>query len=271
MTKTTHTVITGGASGLGLGLGIRILKRGSKLSVMDLRITEQVRTQLDVAAKTGKSQWSFFETDVTDTAGLTQSVESAIKAYGKPDLVINSAGIINNQTFEKLDLTDFRRVMEVNLFGSFNVAKATLPNLADSGRLVLIASIAGLFSNYGYAAYGTSKFGVVGLATTLRYEYAQRGLHITCVCPPEVRTPMVEYERQPGNADPISIGMKDIAGSLGLNEACDGILAGIDSGNFLVVPGIRSKALVWFGQHAPGLFFTFANFNIARLMRKQKK
>lgn len=270
MKQTPHTLITGGASGLGLGLGTRLLKRGEHVSVLDLSISKAVRKQLDQAAANAGGQWAFFETDITNPSLLEQSFSSAIDQLGAASQVINSAGIINNQSFEKLNPDDFRRVIEVNLFGSFNVAKAAIPRMKKNGRLVFLASMAGLISNYGYTAYGTSKFGVVGLATTLRYEYANRGLNVCCVCPPEVDTPMVKHERTPGNADPISLALKDFAGTLNVDEACDAMLKGIDSNQFLIVPGLRSKATLLLARHSPSLFFTFLNFNISRLVKKHQ-
>jgi NAD(P)-dependent dehydrogenase (short-subunit alcohol dehydrogenase family) len=263
-----HSMITGGGSGLGLGLGLRLLRRGGNLSVLDLVVGENARSQLDEAARSGGGKWLFYKADITDQVAIAKAVVAATKKLGKLDLAVNSAGIINNKTFAALSHDDFRKVLEVNLFGSFNFAKAVIPHLDPGGRLALVASMAGLISNYGYTAYGTSKFAVVGLATTLRHEYAPRGLGITCICPPEVKTPMVAHERAPGNADPISLALKDFAGSLDLDEACDAMLAGIDAGEFLVVPGVRSKLTLQLARYWPAAFFGFLDFNVRRLIRK---
>ena len=271
MKQWKHSIITGGGSGLGLGLGLRLLRRGGNLSVLDLAVGEQARKQLDEAAKTGGGQWSFHLVDITDEHGLQNTVRLAIEKLGPLDLAMNSAGIINNKAFAALTSAEFRKVIEVNLFGSFNFAKAVMPHLSSNGRLALVASMAGLISNYGYTAYGTSKFGVVGLATTLRYEYEALGVGITCICPPEVKTPMVAHERGKGNADPISLALKDFAGSVELDEACDAMLAGIDAGDFLVVPGLRSKLTLQLLRHWPAGFHGFLQFNIRRLLNKQAK
>jgi NAD(P)-dependent dehydrogenase (short-subunit alcohol dehydrogenase family) len=271
MKKWKHSIITGGGSGLGLGLGLRLLRRGGSLSVLDLAVGEHARKQLDEAAKAGAGQWHFLLVDITDEHGLQSTVRLAIEKFGYLDLAVNSAGIINNKTFAALTSEEFRKVIEVNLFGSFNFAKAVMPHLNSNGRLALVASMAGLISNYGYTAYGTSKFGVVGLATTLRYEYEALGVGITCICPPEVKTPMVAHERGKGNADPISLALKDFAGSLEIDEACDAMLAGIDAGEFLVVPGLRSKLTLQLVRHWPAGFHGFLKFNIRRLLNEQGK
>ena len=271
MKNWKHSIITGGGSGLGLGLGQRLLRRGGNLTVLDLSVPAQARSQLDKAAKTGGGQWHFLEVNMTDEQAVDHAVSLAIEKFGHVNLAVNSAGIINNKTFAKVSSAEFRKVIEVNLFGSFNFAKAVIPHFGSGGRLALVASMAGLISNYGYTAYGTSKFGVVGLATTLRYEYEPLGLGITCICPPEVKTPMVAHEREKGNADPISLALKDFAGSLELDEACDAILAGIDAGEFLVVPGLRSKLTLKLLRYWPAAFHGFLDFNIRRLLNKYGK
>src|SRR3546814_20220692 len=118
--------------------------------------------------------------------------------------------------------------------------------------LALIASMAGLTSNYAYAAYGAPKFGVVGLATTLRYEYEPLGIGISCICPPEVKTPMVASERANGN--PVSLELKEFAGSLEIDPACDAMLAGLDAGRWMIIPGVNSRIPAFAARHLPRPF-----------------
>jgi NAD(P)-dependent dehydrogenase (short-subunit alcohol dehydrogenase family) len=103
---------------------------------------------------------------MTDFDQTQTSVRAALRTFGAPDLAINSAGVIINKALVDMASSEFRRVVDVNLNGSFHFAKAVLPTMGPGSRLALVASIAGLTSNYAYAAYGASKFGVVGLATT---------------------------------------------------------------------------------------------------------
>ena len=116
----------------------------------------------------------------------------------------------------------------------------------------LIASVAGLISNYGYTAYGASKFGVVGLATTLRYEYEHQGIKVSCVCPPEVKTPMVAEEH--ANGDPVSLELKKFAGSMEPEDACNQIFAGIESGKWMIIPSFEAKSLIFISRVLPWVF-----------------
>ncbi|MGM0563980.1 MAG: SDR family NAD(P)-dependent oxidoreductase [Pseudomonadota bacterium] len=268
MAHWQHSIISGGGSGLGLGLAERLLRRGGKVSLLDLSLGNEARHSLDTAATAGGGDWQYQEANLTDEARVNEVVNASIDAFGAPDLAINSAGILINKPFADTDSDGFRRVMDVNVTGSFHFAKAVLPHMSPGGRLALIASMAGLVSNYGYSAYGTSKFAVIGLATTLRYEYEPRGIGISCICPPEVRTPMVTTERSPGQADPISLALKDVAGHLELDEACNAMLKGIDRGRWMIIPGRQSKLIAFVARYFPRASMAFSLFLVRRLLRQ---
>lgn len=268
MTFWTHALITGGASGLGLGLALRLLRRGTRVSVLDLALGDAARQQLDNAAQ-APGQWAFASADVTDEAATQAAVAASVSRFGPPDLAIHCAGILINRAVADTSAQAFRRVVDVNLNGSFILSAAVLPHMRPGSRLALIASMAGLTSNYAYAAYGASKFGVVGLAHTLRYEYAPLGIGITCVCPPEVKTPMVASERSPGNFNDISLALKDHAGSMTADAAVAAILKGVDAGRWLVVPSLQAKLVAGVARHLPSVFFAFMNALVRREMRRR--
>lgn len=121
-------------------------------------------------------------------------------------------------------------------------------------------------SNYAYSAYGASKFGVVGLATTLRYEYEALGINVSCICPPEVSTPLVEGERR--SANPVSLAHKKIAGSMNVDDACNQIVEGLDAGRWMVIPGNSGKAIAWAARYMPGAFHGFMTIMIRRTMQR---
>lgn len=254
MKTINHVIVSGGGSGLGLGLACRYLKRGINVSIFDLAIKGEQKKTLDKLASKHNAKWQFFETDVTHAGLVKDNVAQAISEFGLIDLAINSAGIVINKSFEETGPEDFKRVIDINLNGSFNFASAVLPTMKPGSRLALIASIAGLISNYAYSAYGASKFGVVGLATTLRYEYEHKGINISCVCPPEVKTPMVAEELKNGNQ--VSLAMKKFGGSMEADDACDQILSGLDSGKWMIIPSLNGKLLAAFARVFPAPFFS---------------
>ncbi|MEO9334715.1 SDR family NAD(P)-dependent oxidoreductase [Pseudomonas guguanensis] len=271
MSKWKNALITGGASGLGLGFTVRLLRRGTRVTVLDMRIPSNVRVQLDQAAAIGATSWSPLVADVTDENVLGRLVAAQITEFGRLDLVIHCAGVALNRAFAKTSHDDFRRLININLIGSFNLASAVIPHMNPGSRLALVASMAGITSNYAYSAYSASKFGVVGLATTLRYEYEPRGISISCICPPEVRTPMVVEERSPGNHDEIALVLKDMAGSLDLDVAVDSMLAQLNRGRWMVIPGIAAKLVAATFRYLPFVHFAVTHYIVRRELRKQKR
>ena len=215
--------ITGASSGIGRRLGELLTARGDRVVGFD----RDARTDGTIAV------------DVRDADAVEAAFATAEAQAGPPSLVINSAGIQLGKAFVDLTAEEFTRVVEVNLLGSRHVAAAALRRLGPGGQLVLIASLAGLVPNYGYAAYCASKYGVVGLAEVLRLECRPRGIRVSCVCPPEVETPMVDAERRTELAP--TRALKDLAGTIPLEPAVRGILEGIDRGDFLIVPSLRAR------------------------------
>jgi short-subunit dehydrogenase len=112
-----------------------------------------------------------------------------------------------------------------------------------------VASLAGFSANYCYAAYSASKFGVIGLGRVLRLECKPRGIAVSLICPPEVDTPMVEEEKE--TMHPVSRRLKDFGGSLSVDEAVAGILAGLDAGRDVIIPGARAKLTYFCSRYLP--------------------
>jgi 3-dehydrosphinganine reductase len=231
-------LVTGGASGIGARLAALLAARGERVATID-------RDQHDAPAG-GVA----LTADVRDGEQVRAAVARAVAALGPPRLVVNSAGVQLGQAFDAFTDEQFEQVIAINLLGSRHVAAATWEHLAATrGRLVLIASLAGLVPNYGYSAYCASKYGVVGLAEVLRLEGRPRGIGVSCVCPPEVETPMVDEERR--TELKATRALKDLAGTLDLDPAADRILAGIDRGDALIIPSARARGAVALARFAP--------------------
>lgn len=264
----SHVMITGAGSGLGLGLALRYLQRGHVVTGLDRQFSDAALARLSAA---GQDRWCACPVDVTDETALATVFARRVDEAGAPSLVLHCAGILVNALTVATSSNDFRRVVDVNLVGSFHLARAALPHLQRGSRLILVASMAGLTSNYGYAAYGASKFGVIGLAHTLRYELAGTGIGLTVVCPPEVQTPMVAAERQPGAADPVALKMKLFAGTLTLEAALDAIVAGVDAGRWMVIPGQRARLVAWLARHFPSAFLAVSEWLVIHTRRASSR
>jgi NAD(P)-dependent dehydrogenase (short-subunit alcohol dehydrogenase family)/catechol 2,3-dioxygenase-like lactoylglutathione lyase family enzyme len=231
--------ITGAGSGIGLQIAEDLAKEGANLVLLDARFLPETRDRLRAARKHEPQTLEMLTVDVADSEAVERAVGAAAVRRPAPDLVIHSAGIQLAKPFSELTADEYRRVIEVNLIGSRNVAAAVLPRLQTGARFAFVASLAGLLPSYSYAAYSSSKYGIVGLAGTLRLEYKPQGIAISVICPPEVDTPMVTEERR--TMHPATKALKELAGTLDVETAAREILDGLARGEFLVIPGGRAK------------------------------
>jgi 3-dehydrosphinganine reductase len=251
--------VTGGGSGIGLALAETLARRGACIAAFDLKFSDEARARLRRVCPAAL----FFEVDVRDAEGVEAAVRKAVDQTGPPDVAINSAGVQVARPFLEISSERYDFVVDVNLKGSRNFAAAVLRHMPSGGHLALVASIAGIVSNYGYAAYSSSKFGVVGLATALRIECKTRGIAVSVICPPEVETPMVEEERR--TAPAITMQTKQFAGTVTLDDLCAQVMHGLERGRFLIVPGSwRARLTVFLGRTFPRLMASITDSMIAK-------
>lgn len=254
--------VTGGMSGLGKALAAQYLQLGANVAIFDLEVKQEVLRELEDHRQNVGQTIVAYEASVTDMEALISAVEQALAVIGTPQLAINCAGIQRAQPFGELPRDDFEMAVQVNLFGSRNFAAAVLPHMGEGSRLALVSSMAGFAANYSYAAYCASKFGVVGLGRVLRLECKPRGIDVSLICPPEVDTPMVVDEMK--NMHPASRALKDLGGSLSLEQAIKGIVAGLDAGRGVIIPGGKAKVTYFCNRYLPDFIM---NFVVDRVVR----
>jgi 3-oxoacyl-[acyl-carrier protein] reductase len=132
-----------------------------------------------------------FAADVRDPAAVDALFAAVKDQLGGIDILVNNAGILRDRTLRKMTLDDWRAVMSTNLDGVFHCCKASLDVLRDNGRIVNIASIAGLFPFHGQTNYAAAKAGVIAITKVLAKELARRGITANAVAPGVIQTPMV--------------------------------------------------------------------------------
>ncbi len=247
--KWNTIYISGGGSGIGLYFAKKFAGDGAKIAIFDLRISEEVRGELTQLV--GAEALAFHELDICDSQAVSEAAEQATANIGAPELAINCAGIQASKPFLELSSEEFNRVITINLIGSRNFAAAVLPHMGRGSRLAFVASLAGVVPNYTYAAYSASKFGVVGLAGAVRMDVIARGIEVSVICPGEIMTPMVEEELK--TMDPITNELKQVAGTLDLDAACKEIFAGLEKGDFYIIPGFRARMVWRLTRWFPGL------------------
>ncbi|MGE0737286.1 MAG: SDR family oxidoreductase [Alphaproteobacteria bacterium] len=193
MTNTTSrfagqsAIVTGGGAGIGFAIAQRLAAEGAKLSLWDRDETALSQA----AAQLGGAHTVAF--DVADAVAVARAADASIKALGKLDVLVASAGITGpNKTTWDYPIEEWRRVIDVNLNGVFYCCRALVPHMIahDYGRIVVIASIAGKEGNPNAPAYSASKAGVIGLTKSLGKELAKTKITVNCVTPAAVRTAM---------------------------------------------------------------------------------
>jgi NAD(P)-dependent dehydrogenase (short-subunit alcohol dehydrogenase family) len=174
-----RALVTGGASGLGLGTARKLLDIGAKVAIADLP------TALDRMTPDDRAPFLPVPMDVTDDASIASGVATAAERLGGLDTLVNSAGIFQFRAIEGISTPEWDRILGVNLRGTFLVMREAMPHLKASrrGRVVNISSDAGKTGFPLLAAYCASKFGVVGLTQAVAVEVAPDGVRVNAVCP----------------------------------------------------------------------------------------
>jgi 3-oxoacyl-[acyl-carrier protein] reductase len=135
-----------------------------------------------------------FVLDVTDPPAIERMVDGVMARFGRIDTLINNAGVVEDAQFKNMTESQFDRVVDINLKGSFNCAKAVVRIMLEqqSGVLLNASSIVGLYGNFGQTNYAASKFGVIGLVKTWARELGRKGIRANAVCPGFVETTILK-------------------------------------------------------------------------------
>lgn len=181
-------IVTGGGTGLGLGITRCLVQAGAKVVITGRR--EELLQQ--AAAEIG-SQVIPMVVDVTTTASLPAFVERVTREVGAPDILVNNAGIhVKKPALEMTD-EDFNSVLHTHLTGAFALTRATAPGMLERGKgsIVFVSSMTAYMGMPLVAGYATAKSGVIGLVRTLSAEFAPKGVRINAVAPGWIDTPML--------------------------------------------------------------------------------
>lgn len=167
-------IVTGGSSGIGAAIVRRLASEGARVMIADLSPPEQESEAV-----------CFHRCDVTSAAEIAATVQAAIDAFGRIDLLVNNAGIGCFATTPELPEETWDKVFAINVTAVFRACKLVIPLMKQGGggAILNVASISGLAGDYGFSAYSASKAAVINYTRTLALDHAREGIRVNALCP----------------------------------------------------------------------------------------
>lgn len=192
--------VTGAAAGIGRATAIRLASEGASVYIVDVAMEGLEETAKRVE-ETGANVVAS-RCDITDEADVQRNMAACIERFEKLDALCNIAGILLLDHFPNITVDQFRRVLEVNLVGTFVLIQAALPHLLETKGAIINTSSTSALAGMPYgAAYGTSKGGVSALTRTIAVEFGKKGIRCNAVNPGSILTAMAGPDVVPENAD----------------------------------------------------------------------
>ena len=245
--------ITGGSSGIGLAMAVKFARYGADVAIFgrDSSKLELAVAKIEAAFRNPENQHAYGTIlEVSDADAVTRILTATVSSFGTPDVLILSAGGTVTKPFREFQVSEFNQIIQTNLIGTVAPISSLLPQMAKSGGAVmLVSSMGGLIGAYGYSAYSSSKFALLGLGEVLRWELAENNISVSVLCPPEVATPFVEYEKATIPAK--TRAAKDLLGTLTAEYVADYAIKGMERKKYLIIPGFRAKGMYWLSRVLP--------------------
>lgn len=183
-------IITGGAGGIGFAAAEVFAREGAKVAIADFDTDLGEAKANELQNK--NYEVAFFQVDVSDRSSVDGMVIRVLQHFGDIDILVNNAGITRDAMLSKMMVSDFQKVLDVNLSGVFHCTQAVLPTLVakGSGRIINTSSVSGVYGNIGQTNYAATKAGVVGMTKTWAKELGHKGITVNAVAPGFIATGM---------------------------------------------------------------------------------
>lgn len=190
-------IITGAGSGIGRETAKLFAKEGAKVAVADVdekagkETVEEIIKILEQDPDS-KGDAFFAKLDVSNREQARQVVQDVINIYGKVDVLINNAGIIQDDLITKMTEEEWDKVIDIDLKGPFQMTRAVIDNMIEHGigEIINVSSIVGIYGNIGQVNYASAKAGLIGMTKSLAKELGKKGIRVNVVAPGFIHTPM---------------------------------------------------------------------------------
>ncbi len=185
-------IVTGGAQGIGRGIVEKFAQEGAQVVIWDIQ-KEKTQALVETLRQEGlKADWTD-QVNITDLASTQAAAQKVLDQYGQIDILVNNAGIVRDASFKKMTSEQWDQVIDVNLTGVFNCAKAVIPAMieANYGRIVNLSSIVGIYGNFGQTNYVAAKAGVIGMTKVWGRELGKHQITVNAIAPGSIDTEML--------------------------------------------------------------------------------
>ena len=257
-------LVTGAAKGIGKATAIEFAKNGARLILADideggLKITAE-------EIKKYRKEVIFVKTNVSDPKSVENLVNKSISKMGRVDVLANIAGILIKAEMKDCDLSDWKKIINVNLWGPIHTVHYLLPHMLKNGNghIVNMSSGAGFIALPGTIIYGTSKYGVYGFSENLRIELANYGIGVTVVGPGSVKTDMTQKLVSRGVFTAIDSTKQRL---MMPEQIAKKIVKAVKKNKFILLPGAEIKVVYYLKRISQG-FFNFGMKQLYKMIRK---
>jgi 3-dehydrosphinganine reductase len=259
-----HVVVAGGSSGIGLATAEAFAARGA-----DVTIVARDKARLEAACEAianrrrdERQQVHWVAGDVFRPETAAAAMEEATESGSRPvDVLVNCAGAIIPGYFESMPVEYFEDCMD-SWRGCVHTSRAVAPSMIErrSGHIVNISSVAGFMGIFGYTAYSSAKYAIMGLSEALRSELHPYGIGVSVVCPPDTDTPGLTFEKslRPPETDKVAGNIAAVPPSV----VAAALVRGVEHGTYLIVPGALSKLYRVLKANALWLFFAITDGDV---------
>jgi len=262
--------ITGGSSGIGKAMAAEALRRGAAgvwISARGRERLESATAELRALAVSGQIVGST-ALDVSDQAACEAAAGEILQGLGGLDILVNNAGVAHVGRLEAATPEEYRRMMDINYFGTVWTTLAFLPHFRAqrSGSVAAVSSTLGQMGLYGYSAYCASKFAVSGFFDCLRQDLLQYGVSVTVLYPADVDTPQYAEENLTKPAE-----TKALAGTASLarpEDVAAASLTAIEAGLYRVAPGFANAAILAVNRLLPGITRWYIDGELRRFWKR---
>lgn len=262
-------LVTGAASGIGRAFALAAAKKGAKVVITDINEKGLSETAGEIERSGGTVLLSR-AVDVGDFEAVSALADYVHAGFGPVDVLANVAGVATFAQVEDMAHKDWKRVMDVNLWGVIHFIEAFSPQMVKAGRghIVNVSSLAGLMGVPWHGVYSATKFAVNGLSEVLRLDFEKHGVDVTVVCPGAVNTGLVdsvEIFAQGVETGRLRKRFRKIA--ISPEKVAFQMISAVEKRKFLVMTSIDVKIAWFFKRHFPWIHYMAMRF-VSKLMDK---